>query len=55
MGMLEVAHNLYVAQKEAIKESGRRTHKIMVMAWLKKPRDITQIKCFNYDIVGQLC
>jgi len=39
-GMLEVAHKLYVAQKGVIKESGRRTHKRMVMAWLKKSRDI---------------
>jgi hypothetical protein len=31
-GMLEVAHKLYMAQKRAIKESGRKTHKRIVMA-----------------------
>jgi hypothetical protein len=46
------AHKLYVAKKGAIKESGRRICKRMVMAWLKKPRDITKIKCFNYNNVG---
>jgi hypothetical protein len=50
--MLEITHKLYVAQKGAIKESGTRTHKGMVVAWLEKPRDITKIKCFNYDNVG---
>jgi hypothetical protein len=50
-GMLE-AHKLYVAQKGAIKKSGRRIYKRMVMAWLKNPRDITKIKCFNYNNVG---
>lgn len=51
-GILEVVHKLYVAQKGAIKGNGRRTHKRMVMTWLKKPRDITKIKCFSYNNVG---